>query len=204
MWEMVAKEMGLPWRAIEAIHWQMGPEEMAQRANVPVFQAHNTQRSKSPPPASRANPVVTPTTPSHINTDSHVQIQTQTSQTRQRRSSSSSSRRRANSARQNERPQLAPVSETEPFPTAPTSDPTIGYRSEAAVTPGSSAEWNGSPPSKAIPEERLPPEILHSRGSQSQYPLEPSLIQRSHSHHRTQSETSVRSGEILARAEEKT
>jgi hypothetical protein len=201
---MVAKEMGLPWRAIEAIHWQMGAEEMAQRANVPVFQAHSTQRSKSPPPVSRANLVVTPTTPSHNTIDSHVQMQTQPPQTRQRRSSSSSSRRRANSARQNDRPQLAPVSETEHPPTAPTSDPTVGYRSEAAVTPSSSVEWNGSPPSKELPEERVPPEIQHLRGAQAVYPLEPPSIQRAHSHHRTQSQTSVRSGEILARAEEKT
>jgi hypothetical protein len=203
MWEMVAKEMGLPWRAIEAIHWQMGPDEMGQRANVPVFQAHNTQRSKSPPTSRTNAAVATPTTPNATNTDLHAQLHhTHPAPTRQRRSSSSSSRRRANSARQHERPALAPVSETEALPTAPTSDPTMGYKSEAAVTPGSSVEWNGSPTSKAIPEERVPPDIPHLRG-QPHYPPDGPL-QRSHSHHRTHSQTSIHSGEILARAEEKT
>lgn len=49
---MIAKEMGLPWRAVEAMHWQMGCEDMASRANVPVFQPHlnasSTQHSKIP------------------------------------------------------------------------------------------------------------------------------------------------------------
>jgi hypothetical protein len=40
MWDMIAKEMGLPWRAVESMHWTMGPEDMAARANVPVFQSH--------------------------------------------------------------------------------------------------------------------------------------------------------------------
>ncbi|KAK0253039.1 hypothetical protein LTS09_011949 [Friedmanniomyces endolithicus] len=37
MWEKIAKEMQLPWRAAEAMHWQIGEVEMAQRANVPMF-----------------------------------------------------------------------------------------------------------------------------------------------------------------------
>ena len=37
MWEKISKEMQLPWRAAEAMHWQIGEGEMAQRANVPVF-----------------------------------------------------------------------------------------------------------------------------------------------------------------------
>lgn len=37
MWEKLAKEMQLPWRAAEAMHWQIGETEMATRANVPVF-----------------------------------------------------------------------------------------------------------------------------------------------------------------------
>ena len=37
MWEKISKEMQLPWRAAEAMHWQIGEIEMAQRANVPVF-----------------------------------------------------------------------------------------------------------------------------------------------------------------------
>jgi hypothetical protein len=42
---MIAKEMNLPWRAVEAMHWQMGAEEMAQRANVALFQTHVTPAS---------------------------------------------------------------------------------------------------------------------------------------------------------------
>jgi hypothetical protein len=33
MWNTVAKEMNLPWRAVELMHWQMGPEDLAKRAN---------------------------------------------------------------------------------------------------------------------------------------------------------------------------
>ncbi|KAI5852292.1 hypothetical protein BZA05DRAFT_425552 [Tricharina praecox] len=37
MWQMVAKEMEIPWRAAEAMHWQMGEVEMARRAGVVPF-----------------------------------------------------------------------------------------------------------------------------------------------------------------------
>ncbi len=37
MWEKIAKEMALPWRAAEAMHWQIGEIEMANRANVNLF-----------------------------------------------------------------------------------------------------------------------------------------------------------------------
>ena len=96
MWEMVATEMGLPWRAVEAMHWQMGQEEMASRANVPVFQPHGSGRGTRSPGSDVQPQLAGP----HI-----------------RRSSSTSSRRqRAESApRQLDRtPQLlhlAPVSE---------------------------------------------------------------------------------------------
>lgn len=42
MWEKIAKEMQLPWRAAEAMHWQIGEIEMASRANVPVFHLANS------------------------------------------------------------------------------------------------------------------------------------------------------------------
>ncbi|KAF2752440.1 hypothetical protein EJ05DRAFT_419967, partial [Pseudovirgaria hyperparasitica] len=38
MWQKVASEMGVPWRSAEAMHWTLGPDEIAQRANQPVFQ----------------------------------------------------------------------------------------------------------------------------------------------------------------------
>jgi hypothetical protein len=44
---MIAKEMALPWRAVEAMHWQMGQEDMASRANVPVFQPHVSTTTKT-------------------------------------------------------------------------------------------------------------------------------------------------------------
>ena len=71
MWEKISKEMQLPWRAAEAMHWQIGEVEMAQRANVPVFHLagqHATpglerESSISPPSAngtSSATPYTTP------------------------------------------------------------------------------------------------------------------------------------------------
>ncbi|KAL1306566.1 hypothetical protein AAFC00_005253 [Neodothiora populina] len=56
MWEKIAKEMQLPWRAAEAMHWQIGEVEMASRANVPVFHLANptshssSQHPPQPPP----------------------------------------------------------------------------------------------------------------------------------------------------------
>jgi len=34
MWGPIAQEMGVPWRTVEAMHWQMGREEMVSRARV--------------------------------------------------------------------------------------------------------------------------------------------------------------------------
>jgi hypothetical protein len=45
---MIAKEMELPWRAVESMHWQMGQEDLASRANVPVFQPHAAPMTKVP------------------------------------------------------------------------------------------------------------------------------------------------------------
>ncbi|KAI5245811.1 hypothetical protein E4T43_02986 [Aureobasidium subglaciale] len=53
MWEKIAKEMALPWRAAEAMHWQIGEVEMASRANVPVFHLAGTaSQSQSQPQTS--------------------------------------------------------------------------------------------------------------------------------------------------------
>src|ERR1700744_236764 len=49
MWDMIAKEMELPWRAVESMHWQMGQEDLASRANVPVCQPHISTVKKSSP-----------------------------------------------------------------------------------------------------------------------------------------------------------
>lgn len=46
MWKKIAKEMQIPWRAAENMHWQMGEIDMAQRANVPVFHLARQQSSR--------------------------------------------------------------------------------------------------------------------------------------------------------------
>lgn len=55
MWEKIAKEMALPWRAAEAMHWQIGEVEMASRANVPVF--HLAGSASQPQSQSQSNAV---------------------------------------------------------------------------------------------------------------------------------------------------
>lgn len=42
MWAKVAEEMGLPWRAAEAMHWQLGEADMARRAGVVPFSLSST------------------------------------------------------------------------------------------------------------------------------------------------------------------
>ena len=37
MWSPLASELGVPWRAAEAMHWQLGEAEMARRAGVVPF-----------------------------------------------------------------------------------------------------------------------------------------------------------------------
>lgn len=41
MWAKIAEEMILPWRAVEAMHWQIGELEMARRAGVVPFTLGN-------------------------------------------------------------------------------------------------------------------------------------------------------------------
>ncbi|KAE9973036.1 hypothetical protein EG328_004648 [Venturia inaequalis] len=157
MWEMVAKEMGLPWRAIEAIHWQMGAEEMASRANVPVFQPHATAagvRTKSPPGFKNPNLAPAPSA-----TSTSGDREPNLLPTTRRRSSSATSRRRANSTRQKDPPLHLPSALESDLPPLPViHDTSQGNRSDSALTPGSSAEYNGSPNMPPIPEERLRPE----------------------------------------------
>ena len=37
MWAKVAEDLGVPWRAAEAMHWQLGEHDMARRAGVVPF-----------------------------------------------------------------------------------------------------------------------------------------------------------------------
>lgn len=120
MWEKISKEMALPWRAAEAMHWQIGEVEMAQRANVPVFHLAGQQNSHSARTSEDRRTSTSPSSvtgaPSHISySHTHNHSLPQLSQplpqpisplqTRLRRNSSASapgstsSRNRADSAR---------------------------------------------------------------------------------------------------------
>jgi hypothetical protein len=46
MWSKVAEEMQIPWRAAEAMHWQMGEQEMARRASCQPFVLNGGHRSR--------------------------------------------------------------------------------------------------------------------------------------------------------------
>ncbi|KAF7161840.1 hypothetical protein CNMCM6106_008951 [Aspergillus hiratsukae] len=58
MWSKVAEEMAIPWRAAEAMHWQLGEQEMARRAGLAqekdlhhdLFLRHNFRQLKNLPP----------------------------------------------------------------------------------------------------------------------------------------------------------
>ncbi|KAL1892278.1 hypothetical protein Cpir12675_004601 [Ceratocystis pirilliformis] len=76
MWQKVAEEMAVPWRAAEAMHWRMGEEEMAKRAGVVPFSfSHNDSsshrsslsRGHSQPPPPRADYVPPHMPPQHHN-----------------------------------------------------------------------------------------------------------------------------------------
>lgn len=37
MWKQIANEMGVPWRTVEKMHWQLGEVEIARRAGANLF-----------------------------------------------------------------------------------------------------------------------------------------------------------------------
>lgn len=49
MWAKVAEEMQVPWRAAEAMHWQIGETEMAKRAGVALFSLNMTPNDSQGP-----------------------------------------------------------------------------------------------------------------------------------------------------------
>ncbi|KAF4997350.1 hypothetical protein FGRMN_3935 [Fusarium graminum] len=67
MWAKVAEEMAVPWRAAEAMHWQLGEADMARRAGVIPFSlaAVNVEGSNS----HRSSP-----SRSHVHTQSQSSI----------------------------------------------------------------------------------------------------------------------------------
>ncbi|KAK2796020.1 hypothetical protein FQN50_009640 [Emmonsiellopsis sp. PD_5] len=58
IWAKIAEEMGVPWRAAEAMHWQLGEEDIARRAGTVLFSF--SQPASEPPQASRSLSVPLP------------------------------------------------------------------------------------------------------------------------------------------------
>ncbi|KAI9716546.1 MAG: hypothetical protein M1812_005277 [Candelaria pacifica] len=58
MWSKVAEEMQIPWRAVEAMHWQLGEEDMARRAGVVPFSLSSSAVETLPAPRTRRGSVV--------------------------------------------------------------------------------------------------------------------------------------------------
>ncbi|KAL8281822.1 hypothetical protein RB597_009506 [Gaeumannomyces tritici] len=60
MWQKVAEEMQVPWRAVEAMHWQIGEQDMARRAGVVAFSlsgaAENSHHQRASPSRSHHHP----------------------------------------------------------------------------------------------------------------------------------------------------
>lgn len=56
MWSKVAEEMAVPWRAAEAMHWQLGEADMARRAGVIPFSLSTATLEPPPPPSRRVSP----------------------------------------------------------------------------------------------------------------------------------------------------
>ncbi|RMZ91721.1 hypothetical protein DV736_g1049, partial [Chaetothyriales sp. CBS 134916] len=56
MWSRIAEEMAIPWRAAEAMHWQMGESEMAKRAGVSLFTLVNTNSNPGSSTGSSCHP----------------------------------------------------------------------------------------------------------------------------------------------------
>ena len=68
MWSKVAEEMAVPWRAAEAMHWQLGEADMARRAGVVPFSLSSVTVD-TPPPGRRSSP-----TRGHAHSQSHSSV----------------------------------------------------------------------------------------------------------------------------------
>jgi hypothetical protein len=55
MFTIIAKEMGLPWRAVESTFWEMGQENLAIRINVPVQSKSSSLKRETPGGTGGAN-----------------------------------------------------------------------------------------------------------------------------------------------------
>lgn len=174
--------MGLPWRAIEGIHWDMGREEMASRANVPVFQPHaaaTTTPQRRSPTGPRPAPHLAPApTPPGDSAREHGYAPQPPRLTRARSASTGSSTNRR-VRRRDTATYLTSVSEGEQ-PRSGSNDPISHYVSDIPHTPASSEEWNGSPATRAAIDERqrpqTPPHLRHrssSHNSNEAPPIQP-------------------------------
>ena len=56
MWAKVAEEMAVPWRAAEAMHWQLGEADMARRAGVVPFSLSSVTLDSPLSSSSRSSP----------------------------------------------------------------------------------------------------------------------------------------------------
>ena len=72
MWAKVAEEMQVPWRAAEAMHWQLGEMEMARRAGVVPFSLNMASSSES-----QGSRRISPSRPGHGHHHGHAHSQSQ-------------------------------------------------------------------------------------------------------------------------------
>lgn len=64
IWDKIARELHMPWRAVEEMHWRMGRGELAQRAGVREFVATPDPSSAGVPPVTGV-PITTSFVPSN-------------------------------------------------------------------------------------------------------------------------------------------
>lgn len=57
LWKPIANELGVPWRACEAMHWALGEADMCRRANVLPFPMATNRPDQAPAPAPGAGRV---------------------------------------------------------------------------------------------------------------------------------------------------
>ena len=155
MWEKVAKEMGIPWRAAEAMHWQLGEHDMAQRANAPIFHLSSSFAAVSQPSSGNSPlPLSTMSTTGHLQlptlsalpgpgavpmmvpTSTPPVAPTSVLASRSRRSSNTSLRRRPEAGRSGQHSRYQTHGEGRGSPS-----PSGDYR----ITPGSNSRNEGSP-----------------------------------------------------------
>lgn len=59
MWRKVAREMGIPPRSAESMHWELGEEGMSERANAVVLQLRSSATGNNSPFSEESSPAPT-------------------------------------------------------------------------------------------------------------------------------------------------